>query len=96
VTLRRRLALLRATCVIGLALLGAAFLGFLAPVGWHSIVRSALAAGFVLAIAASIALACVRCPACGRRLAGSSDPGDVAPAPRLFTRKCRHCGHVPD
>ncbi|MBL8378368.1 MAG: hypothetical protein JNM79_10905 [Burkholderiales bacterium] len=91
-----RLSLLRYGCAFGLMAVAAGMAGILLASQHPGTVKAILGVGFLLTFAASGLLVLVRCPACGQRFTGSQSGGDVAPYPNLFTKSCRHCGHVPE
>ncbi len=90
-----RLQVLRVACALGLLLLLAGLAGIVVASQHAAPVKTILGLGFLLTIVASSLLALLRCPACGQRFTGSQAPGDVAPLPNLFAKRCRHCGHLP-
>lgn len=90
-----RTKLLRIACAIGIGLLVFGFSFLFLSVLTPDAIKLILGFGFALSIISSIALVTLRCPTCKQRFTGSQSPGDEAPSPKLFTKACRYCGHLP-
>ena len=92
IRLRQKFALFAAfggCLTFALLALSALFDGFITQ---EFLLWAALAALF-LAVASLAVLASAKCPQCDKAFIGNTVPESGGPAPTLFARECRYCGH---